>query len=256
MMKHNTASGLLPESSELKRIFTALAELIFPTGCMTCGTVLDYQAIPVFCADCFSQIKFIQSPLCPCCGIPFEATTGDDHLCGDCIANAPVFSLARSAGRYENVLLDAIHQFKYRGKTAVGKSLGRFMAEFSYPGFSIADYSLVIPVPLHIKRLRERGFNQSVILAREIARRFTLPLDFMALRRNIHTDPQVGRGKKEREENVRGVFEIRTEKAIGGEKILLVDDVYTTGSTLRECAGILKKHGAREVAALTLARAA
>jgi ComF family protein len=241
--------------SIVKRIFAALSELIFPTTCMTCGTVLDYQALPVFCAECFSKIRFIRSPLCPCCGIPFEAAGSDDHLCGSCLAAPPVFSAARSAGHYENVLLDAIHQFKYRGRTAVGKSLGRLMAGSSYPGFSIADYSLVIPVPLHVKRLRERGFNQSLILAREIARRFSRPLDFMALRRNIHTDPQVGLGKKDREKNVRGVFEVRTKKSIGGEKILLVDDVYTTGSTLRECARILKKHGAREVAALTLARA-
>ena len=239
----------------MERILTALAELIFPTRCMTCGTVLDYQAIPVFCADCFSKIKFIQSPLCPCCGIPFETAAGSDHLCSDCIDAAPVFTVARSVGCYENVLLDAIHQFKYRGKTATGKSLGKLMAEFSYPGFSIADYSLIIPVPLHLKRLRERGFNQSVILAREIARSFSVPLDFMTLKKHIHTDPQVSLGKKEREKNVRGAFTVKRENTIKNESILLVDDVYTTGSTLKECARVLKNHGAREVAAITLARA-
>ncbi|MBI4633501.1 MAG: ComF family protein [Deltaproteobacteria bacterium] len=239
----------------MKRIFTALAEVIFPTGCMTCGTVLDYQAIPVFCADCFSKIKFIRSPLCSCCGMPFEATAGSDHLCGDCIDAVPVFTVARSAGHYESVLLDAIHLFKYRGKTAVGKSLGKLMAEFSYPGFSIADYSLIIPVPLHVKRLRERGFNQSLILAREIARSFSMPLDFMTLKKHVHTDPQVSLGKKERGKNVRGAFMVKRGDRIHDEKIILVDDVYTTGSTLKECARVLKNHGARQVAALTLARA-
>lgn len=238
----------------MKSILTALAEVIFPTTCMTCGTVLDHPTSPAFCAECYSRIDFIRSPLCPCCGVPFETTTGGDHLCGDCLAAAPVFSLARSAGRYETVLLDAIHRFKYQGQRAVGRSLGRMMGEVSYPGFSIADYSLVMPVPLHVKRLRERGFNQSLILAREIARRFSLPLDFMSLRRNIHTDPQVGLGRREREKNVRGAFDIRPGTDIEGVNILLVDDVYTTGSTLRECARILKNHGAREVAALTLAR--
>lgn len=239
----------------MKSILTALAEVIFPTTCMTCGVVLDYQRLPVFCEDCFSRIKFIRSSLCSCCGIPFGAAGEQDHLCGDCIVAAPAFSLARSAGHYENALLDAIHQFKYRGKTSVGKSLGKLMADFAYPGLNIADYSLVIPVPLHRRRLRERGFNQAVILAREIARRFSLPLDFTTLKRHMYTNPQVSLGKKEREKNVRGAFVVKREDRIQDKDIILVDDVYTTGSTLRECARILKKHGARQVAALTLARA-
>jgi ComF family protein len=103
--------------------------------------------------------------------------------------------------------------------------------------------------------LRERGFNQAVILAREISNRFSIPLDFLTLRRHVFTEPQVNLGKDRRTANVRGAFVVKDGKKIQGQKIILVDDVYTTGSTVKECAGALMKHGAAEVAVLTLARA-
>ena len=183
------------------------------------------------------------------------AGAGADHLCGDCILSRPPYSIARAVARYEAVLLDAIHVFKYKGKITTGEVLGRIMADHVYPGFSIADYSLIIPVPLHAKRLRERGFNQAVILAREISGRFSIPLDFLTLRRHVFTEPQVNLGKDQRTTNVRGAFAVKNEKKVEGQKIILVDDVYTTGSTVKECAGMLMTHGAAEVAVLTMVRA-
>lgn len=129
------------------------------------------------------------------------------------------------------------------------------MAEFAYPGFDIRDYSLIMPVPLHPKRLRERGFNQSVILAREISERFRISLDFMTLVRHQYTEAQISLGKKEREVNVRGVFSVTDSGKVKGQKIILVDDVYTSGSTVKECARVLMKSRADRVAVLTLARA-
>ncbi len=129
------------------------------------------------------------------------------------------------------------------------------MAGLDYGGFRIRDCTLIIPVPLHRKRLRERSFNQSLILAREISRRHSIPINFNVLKRKVHTEPQVSLGKADRGPNVRGAFEVVEKKAITGEKILLVDDVYTTGSTVKECARVLRTNGAAEVAVLTLARA-
>lgn len=164
------------------------------------------------------------------------------------------FSAARAVGQYDAVLLEAIHRFKYRGKTCIGEILGKCMAAFDYSPFRIQDYTLILPVPLHVKRLRERGFNQSVILAREIARSHSLPLDFTVLKRTVFTEHQARLGKDARGPNVRGAFEVVEGSRIRGEKVLLVDDVYTTGSTVGECARVLRRSGAKDVAVLTLAR--
>jgi ComF family protein len=219
---------------------------------MACEMLLAGPPDASFCSACHSGIRFITPPLCPCCGIPL---TGADHLCGDCLASRPPYAIARAVARYEGVLLDAIHAFKYKGKITTGEVLGKMMADHAYPGFAMTDYSLIIPVPLHPKRLRERGFNQAVILAREISKRFSIPLDYLTLGRQVFTEPQVRLGKDQRTANVRGAFAVKQGKKLAGQKIILVDDVFTTGSTVRECAGALMTHGALEVAVLTLARA-
>ena len=163
--------------------------------------------------------------------------------------------MARSLGIYEGALLDAIHLFKYHGKISVGEALGRMMAQTPYDSLAIGDYSLIIPVPLHPKRLRERGFNQSLVLARQVSKRFSIPLDFLALRRTLHTEAQVKLSGRKRRTNVRGAFEVKARNRIQGHKIVLIDDVYTTGSTAAECSKVLVQSGAKEVAVLTLARA-
>jgi len=239
----------------LKHVLTGLADIVFPPACLTCGAIFDHPEGLPFCPSCLSKIKFITSPLCVRCGMPFIGTTGTDHDCGDCIISTPMFSSARAVGHYEDILLDAIHDFKYKGKSSLGKILGRWMSEYNYPSFNISSFTLIIPVPLHPKRLKERGFNQSVLLARELSGRFSIPLDIFTLKRQVCTEPQVHLGKKERESNVRNAFIVSDSKKISNQKIILVDDVYTTGSTVKECARILLKEGALTVGVLTLARA-
>lgn len=239
----------------MKRFLKGLADLVFPPRCIACGDVLTGHGADPFCPACSSRIHFIQSPLCVRCGMPFSAEEGRDHLCGDCMTSEADFTAARAAGRYESVLLEVIHRFKYQGRTHVGEVLGQFMAAHDYGSFRIPDYTMLVPVPLHRKRLRERGFNQSVILARAVAGHHSLPMDFTVLRRNVYTEPQVMLGKDARGANVRGAFEVTDRERVKNEKILLVDDVYTTGSTVRECARVLRSSGAAEVAVLTLARA-
>jgi ComF family protein len=239
----------------LKNVLRGIVDIIFPPMCAVCGAFFDAGGGTFFCRSCFSKISFIRSPICPCCGFPYPGERDSDHLCAGCLSGKTWFKTARSVGKYDSTLLDAIHQFKYKGKMTAGVTLGKFMAGYDYPAFDIGNYQMVVPVPLHTKRLKERGFNQSLILAKEIARRFAIEIDFTVLTRKADTAPQVNLKRDQRRENVKGAFEIRKPETIKGKNILLVDDVYTTGSTVRECAKVMIKGGATEVAVLTATRA-
>lgn len=239
----------------MREILTGVADLLFPPLCITCGAVLRERPCIPFCPPCVEGIRAIRSPLCPRCGVPFSAGGGEDHLCGGCLTGERPYAISRSLGLYEGTLLKAIHLFKYRGRIGIGEVLGGMLADFAGGQWEMGAFSVVIPVPLHRKRLRERGFNQALILAREVAKRFSLPLEFRALSRDVFTAPQVGLGREERSQNVRKAFALRKPHAIAGQRVLLVDDVTTTGSTVSECAAVLKKGEAEAVAVLTLARA-
>lgn len=244
-----------PGACDVTAMIAALAELLFPTLCLSCGTVMPAREGHPFCGGCRAGLRLITSPLCPSCGIPYPPDEGPDHLCGRCLLKKPSFRASRSYGLYEAVLHDAVHAFKYRGNLTLGEQLGRLMADHDYPSFRIEDYELIVPVPLHRRRLRQRGFNQSVHLAREVSRRRGIPLDFLALRRVVDTESQAGLKKDERQSNMKSAFSVTAPERIRGRRILLVDDVHTTGSTLGECARTLLKEGAESVGTLTLARA-
>lgn len=239
----------------MKEMLAGIADLIYPPRCATCGMILEEAGPLPFCPSCEAGLHFIRSPLCPRCGMPFAAAAGEDRLCGDCLSTPRPYALARAVGLYEGTLLEAIQRFKYRGQVGLGRILGSLMADGIRGMWEMGAFSLIIPVPLHRKRLRERGFNQSVILARAISGRCALPLDFLSLDRALFTKPQVGLGREERTANVRGAFTVRRPERVKGERILLVDDVYTTGSTLSECSRMLLDAGADSVAVFTLARA-
>ena len=239
----------------MKGILAAVADLLFPPRCPVCGILLTERTATPFCPPCRTGIRCIGSPLCPRCGLPFPTLAGEDHLCGSCLEREPAYAIARSMAYYEGSLLAAIHLFKYRGKTGIGEALGRMLADFAGTNWNLGVFTRVVPVPLHRKRLRSRGFNQAVILARAVATHFDIPLDLTTLRRVVATAPQVSLGREARLANVRGAFAVERPERIAGQRILLVDDVYTTGGTLAECAGTLLKAGADAVALLTLARA-
>jgi ComF family protein len=152
--------------------------------------------------------------------------------------------------------MSAIHQFKYGGKSYLAKSLGPFLASVARERLNGIDGLLVMPVPLHPKRLRERGFNQSLLLARHVASQLGVELDFLSLRRIRYTQPQTGLKKDERRKNVRKAFGLIDPKVVKGRKVILVDDVTTTGNTLNECARILKRAGAENIYCAVLARTA
>ena len=141
---------------------------------------------------------------------------------------------------FETVIMDTIHKFKYGRNIVIGDGLGSFMAGFSFPDFDFAEYSLIIPV-LHIKKLRERRFNQSLLLARALGKKHKIPVNFSLLKRHKFTLTQTGFKKDEREKNIKGAFTITDKEMITGKNIILVDDVYTTGSTVNECSKHIKE---------------
>ena len=241
-------------------IFAGLIDLIYPPRCAVCQTFLWSAALSEglkdlpFCRACLDGFVEVRSPICPACGRPYASGAQDDRWCEDCLRRRPNYDSARAPYLYEGGLMTAIHAFKYGEKSHLANPLGTLLASFARVCFIHLEGLLVIPVPLHPKRLRERGFNQSLLLARRVALPLDADLDFLSLRRVRHTKPQTGLDSDERRKNVRRAFEVIDRKTVKGRTILLVDDVATTGSTLNECARVLKRAGAVEVHALALAR--
>jgi len=238
----------------LGTIFAALTEVLFPSRCLACLSLLPDGSRHSLCPACDARIRYIKEPLCPVCGLPFEAGTTTSHPCGACLKERPPFDVARALGRYEGPLLEVIHRFKYRKDTAAGEALGRLAASYPFFDFSFTAYDVLVPVPLHLRRLRERGFNQALVLGRVVARHHHLALDFDAVARHRDTTPQVSLDGKDRRENVRDAFVVVRPQCLEGKRVLLVDDVFTTGSTVSECARVVKKAGAAWVGVFTVAR--
>ncbi len=238
----------------LDDFFSEISDTLFPPLCLACSVVLSTGAKEVFCPDCLRQITFITGSRCPVCGIIFPDSPSGDHVCGNCLENKPWFTSARAAVAYDGIILEAIHQFKYGRNVTTGAALASFLAGFDLAGQDLDSFDAIVPVPLHIKRLRERGFNQSLILARALGEKHGLNVDFSLLKRCKLTLTQTGLHKKEREMNISGAFVAGSPEKICEKKLILVDDVYTTGATINECAKTLVKAGASQVAVVTLAR--
>jgi len=250
-------SSFIPHPSSLG--FGRWLDWLYPPRCRFCRASV-FDADECFCRSCRERIRRVTHPLCPSCGRPFLDTSGDDHLCGKCIARRPHFVRACAWACYptedgeEHPLREVVQRFKYGRKVSLGKPLGRLMAVDCREFFDERALDVILPVPLHPKRLRWRGFNQSVILAREIGKEWKLPVDPFVLARSRETPPQTQLNEEERKKNMRRAFSVSSEKSIEGKAVLLIDDVYTSGATVNECSRALKRGGAKEVSVLTLAR--
>lgn len=238
----------------IKECWEAFLDLIFPPKCLVCNVPLEAKDNYQLCPSCLSGITYIKSPLCTLCGIPFKSEDGSNHLCGECLTSKRYFTKARSIGLYERTLLKAIHLFKYNGKIHLASPLSHMLSDSVSQLFDIKSVDLLIPVPLHPKRLKERGFNQALLLARVLKKKYNKDLATRILKRSRWTEPQVNLSGKARRKNVKGSFIISNPMAVKEKNILLLDDVYTTGATINECGRTLLKAGANEVYVLTLAR--
>ncbi len=236
----------------LTRFSLTVLEFFLPRLCLFCGAGVGETAAQAVCPECEAKIEWVASPLCPCCGLVFEARDGSDRLCGDCQTQAPPFARARAAALYDpdGPVGQAIKRLKFNGQMAYLPLLQSWLKQ---PGCLelVADADLLLPVPLHPRRLKARGFNQALLLAQGFKDR---PLGREVLIRERFTVPQVGLNPKERRDNVKGAFAVPQPAAVKGKKILLIDDLYTTGATARECARVLRRAGAARVEVLTVAR--
>jgi ComF family protein len=215
---------------------------LLPQDCLLCGAASGKAAL---CSACAADLPPLDATGCPVCAQPMPVA----GTCGACLARPPHFDATAAAWRYAFPLDQLIQSLKYAHRLASADFLGRALA--ALPLTSAPD--IILPVPLSAARLRERGFNQSVELARPLARHLGVPLELEHIRRCRDTTPQAGLPWKERARNIRHAFECRID--LTGKNILVVDDVMTTGATLNELARILKAHGAARVENRVVARA-
>ncbi len=237
--------------NEFISLFDAGKELFFPGSCLCCQKHIAGSELPLLCQHCFGQVSFIRGPCCSCCGIPFAA--GNDHLCGDCLNDTFAFTMARSSVVYKKVIPALIQSFKYNGKMN-GLSSIATLTSSSQAVHDIGKPDLIIPVPLHKKRLQERGFNQALLLAQTCFPQWNEQINPYLLVRNRSTVAQSNLSGVERRRNLKGAFAVIAAEQVMGRNILLVDDVFTTGTTVNECALTLNVNGASRVEVFTLAR--
>jgi len=218
---------------------------LYPSRCPVCNNHSDSLSYAPICRDCWSGIERYRGPSCRICAVPLSSDCS--FVCGDCLSRKPSFSSVLNFGLYSGTLREAIHLLKFNGVKRLVKPLGGFLHELTFPALDG-----IVPVPLSKSALRQRGFNQTLLLARVLARRLEIPLCMNALHKRKDTPAQIGLKAKERLANLKNAFEV--VEPVAGKQLLLLDDVMTTGATVRECSKTLVKAGAKEVVVVTLAR--
>ncbi len=207
------------------------------------------------CRECGYGLFPIEGAQCSCCGLPYADEDAAEHLCEGCSKGRRRFDHARAAFIHEGAAREMVIKFKFSGRFNLAPELIRMAFDGFKAGYSSDEFDIVIPVPLHPRRLKQREYNQALLLARELGRLIDVPIDFNTLKRVRWTLPQTGLAGPERRKNVRNAFSVENPGCVKDRRILLIDDVFTTGATVDECARILKKANAGSVDVFTLTRA-
>lgn len=227
----------------------AIFDIVMPPRCISCGEMVNEHGD--LCADCWKDTKFIGAHKCKTCGLPFEFDMGKGAKCKYCMAEKPKFNKVRGVCEYDGVARKIAVKFKFRDHTHLAKPMAKLMVHAAPDLVAKAD--IIAPVPLHFRRRISRKFNQSGLLARQIAHIAQAEYQPFLLKRIRHTKRQTALNRAQRQENVQDAFTCSAED-LSGKTILLIDDVMTTGSTMNECAKALKAHGAQRVYGLVFAR--
>ena len=230
----------------------AAIETVYPPTCIGCGGATGEAH--ALCSRCWAGLKFIERPYCERLGTPFAVDLGVPLLSPAAIADPPVFERARAVARYDDVARKLVHRLKYGDRLELARALGTMMARAGTE--LLADTDVIVPVPLHRRRLWRRRFNQAMALANTVARRSGVACDPFLLARVKATAPQVGLTKAQRGENLQGAFRVPAEAKprLKGRRVLLVDDVLTTGATANAASRALLRGGAKAVDVLAFAR--
>ncbi len=272
--------------------FKILHRIVFPPKCLVCNSFfhppdsdaaviaqegggkidsaslslqfqLDRLLSGYLCQACIRGLVAVESPICDCCGLPIKSRQGLDHRCGDCIRESKSFRIARAPLIYEQILTRVVHCFKYKGKLQLANPLAELLLTAFRLFWEPDSIDIILPVPLHIKRFRMRGFNQAYLLVRNwnaLIGQYPNRPDGLQIERNLlvraaATTPQSALGRADRAVNIKNAFDLTDPDKVKDKRILLVDDVYTTGATVNECTRLLRNSGTRQVDVLTLARA-
>jgi len=243
-----------------KDLLKGSVSLLFPADCKICGALLEPLNHSLICERCWSKVEWVNPPYCLSCSKPFLPSETFQSFpfsfCLECQKEPPYFKRVFVPTLYDGVMKKAIHLFKYDRKINIIQGMKRIIKVYLDRNRSTFPHlDLVVPVPLHRKKLKERGFNQAELLAKVIARHLNLKLVKNSLGRIKPTRVQAKLSKRERIENMRKAFLVKNAEEFRGRSVLLVDDVYTTGTTVNEIAKILKRTKAKEVYVFTLARA-
>ncbi|NLK98517.1 MAG: ComF family protein [Epulopiscium sp.] len=228
-----------------------LLDLIYPPRCIFCTSIIPIQEERGICRVCKDTLPFIEGKVCQKCGKPIQDSK-ERTTCFDCVKNTPVYDKGWAVFIYEGMVKEAIYRFKYGGHKEYGKYLGKLMADRIRNQISEEGFDVIIPIPIHKNRKRKRGYNQAEELAKAISRELGIPMDVAILTRVKETKPQSGLSIMQRQNNLKKAFKIADTINLDQMKILLVDDIYTTGTTMNYCAGLLKERGAKKVCFLSL----
>lgn len=241
----------------IRSVADALSAVLFPAPCRICGGLLTTANLIPVCDSCLGSFQSIGPPMCQCCGRPFVspvAAQAAQPLCRLCRTGAYAFDQARSYGAYDNALSSAVVLLKYEGVKRLGDWFAGRLAELVKGYAEEWRVDMVIPVPLHAGRLRERGYNQAELIAKPLAKKLGLPFGSYLLVRTKPRPAQLILSRSERWTSVRGAYATRPGARVDNLRILLVDDVLTTGATLDACSRALRRGGAAAVFAATVAR--
>jgi ComF family protein len=251
-MKGVVADPMFEIKALAERALKVPARVLFPPVCAGCRRLVAEPG--TLCGACWTKLRFLEKPWCPVMGTPFAHDMGEGFLSAEAIANPPPFERARAAVVYSDIARQMVQALKYNDRTDLAPWMARWMLRAGAE--LVADAEMVVPVPLHWRRFLSRRFNQSAELARAVARLTDLPFAPQAAERRRPTPQQVGLNAAAREENVRGAFRVPPEHEIeiAGRRVLVIDDVYTTGATVSAMAKALKRAGAVAVDVLTFAR--
>ncbi len=235
----------------LSRAAKLALDIALPSLCVSCREPVDGEGV---CAACWARLSFIAPPHCPRLGIPFLFDPGPDMLSMEAIANPPAYQRARAAVRYDDVARTLVHSLKYQDRTDLAPAMGRWMARAGRELLNEAD--MLIPVPLHWRRAWRRRYNQSGALARVIERQTGVKVRGDVLHRVRATEQQIGLSRAQRATNVQGAFQVSADRQseVQGRRVVLIDDVLTSGATLDACARALLRAKAAQVDALVFAR--
>lgn len=227
--------------------------LLLPPACLLCGERLPTDG-PAgdFCAACRLGLPRPAPASCPVCAVAYRTPIPSDHHCENCLRHPPPFNRVVAVGPYAGTLQEAVQRFKYRGQLSLERPMGTLLVD-ALKNAGVRCPSLVVPVPLHVSRLRERGYNQSLQLARQVGRQLAVPVAPHLLRRVRATATQQGLDAVSRKHNLRKAFAVAGQ--LTGCHLLLVDDVMTTGATGRECAAALRAAGAATIDIAVIGRA-